>query len=51
MVDASENGPLLWPSADGIDIWAFGCLVYRLYTGQHILPEIPVNDDEELPTF
>ncbi|RMJ13556.1 hypothetical protein BHE90_010663 [Fusarium euwallaceae] len=51
MVDSSENDQLFWPSADGIDIWAFGCLVYRLYTGQHILPEISVNSDPELPTF
>lgn len=35
-----------WTSRGGVDIWAFGCLVYRLYTGHHIIPEIRISKED-----
>jgi serine/threonine protein kinase len=50
MVEPVEEEISRWPSTGGVDIWAFGCLVYRLYTGYHLLPEIMVNkEDPEVP--
>jgi len=43
-----EGSVLKRPLGTGVDIWAFGCLVYEFLTGEALFAVMPGDDKDEI---